>query len=254
MKHSSANLRIGIILHGNKIWLSELVSIVFVSILLIALMTISLMILKNEIAAHNTDKKIASLKSENIYLQNEFEHLKKTTLIAQTLCSFIGDRLPPPTIYKLSELIYANSTQFGYDPMLLLAVIHIESYFNSDARGKYQSGNLSGALGLMQLKFETAQQVARQLQIGPLSQEDLFKPEINIALGVAYLTQLVKQFKSFKLGLLAYNQGPGTIMANITNKEQLSVRYYRKVLKSYYNLKEISKKSILKANGQSFCD
>lgn len=165
MKNAGTNLRIGIIFHGNKIWLSELVSIIFVSILLVALLTISFIILNNEIAAHNTDKKIASLKSENISLHNEFEHLKKTTLIAQTLCSFIEDRLPPPTIYKLSELIYANSTQFGYDPLLLLAVIHIESYFNADARGKYQSGNLSGALGLMQLKFETAQQVAHQLQI-----------------------------------------------------------------------------------------
>ena len=94
----------------------------------------------------------------------------------------------------------------------------------------------------MQLKFETAQQVAQQLRLGPLSREDLFKPEINIVLGVAYLTQLVKQFKSFKLGLLAYNQGPSTILSNISNNQQLSVNYYRKVLESYYALKEISEK------------
>jgi hypothetical protein len=242
MKTSAPKFRIGILLHGNKFWLSELISIIFVSILLIALLTISFIILNNEITSHHSDKEIAFLKTQNIILQNDLEHLKKTTLIAQTLRSFVGNRIPSPTIFRVSELIYANSTQFGYDPLLLLAVIHVESYFKSDALGKFRSGTLSGALGLMQLKFETAQQVALQLRLGPLTREDLFKPEINIVLGVAYLTQLVKQFKSFKLGLLAYNQGPATILANISNNQQLSVNYYRKVLESYYTLKGISEK------------
>ena len=239
---TSGTFRIGILLHGNKIWISELISIIFVSLLLIALLTISFIILNNEITSHHSDKEIALLKTQNIVLHNELEHLRKTTLIAQTLRSFVGNRIPSSTIYQVSELIYSNSTQFGYDPLLLLAVIHVESYFKADARGKFQSGTLSGALGLMQLKLKTAQQVAQQLKLGPLSSEDLFKPEINIVLGVAYLTQLVKQFKSFKLGLLAYNQGPTTILVNISNNQQLSVNYYRKVLKSYYTLKEISAK------------
>jgi membrane-bound lytic murein transglycosylase MltF len=236
------NFRTGILLHGNKIWLSELISIIFVSLLSIALLTISFIILHNEINSHHADKEIASLKTQSIILQNDFEHLNKTTLIAKTLRSFVGNRIPPSAIYRVSELIYTNSSQFGYDPLLLLAVIHVESYFKADARGKFRSGTLSGALGLMQLKFKTAQQVAQQLRLGPLTSEDLFKPEINIVLGVAYLTQLVKQFKSFKLGLLAYNQGPATILANISNNQQLSVNYYRKVLESYYALKEISDK------------
>lgn len=236
------NFRIGILLRGNKIWLSELVSIIFVSLLSIALLTISFIILHNEINSHQADKDIASLKTQRIILQNDFEHLKKTTLIAKTLRSFVGNRILPSAIYRVSELIYTNSSQFGYDPLLLLAVIHIESYFKANAQGKFQSGISSGALGLMQLKFETAQEVAMRLQLGPLTREDLFKPEINIVLGVAYLTQLVQRFKSFKLGLLAYNQGPATIRANISNNQQLSVNYYRKVLKSYYALKEISEK------------
>jgi soluble lytic murein transglycosylase-like protein len=244
MRAGNRFFRIGIILRGNKFWLSELVSIVFVSILLGALLTITAIILYNEISAHHSAKIIESLKTENIVLENNLDRLKKTSQIARTLCSFVGSRIPQNTLYKLSEFVYTNSTQFGYDPVLLLAVIHIESYFNTKAMGKFRSGTLSGAMGLMQLKLTTAQHVAQQLQLGPLTKEDLLKPEINIVLGVAYLTQLVKQFKSFKLGLLAYNQGPATIISNLSNKQQLSAQYYRKVLRSYYNLKEIEKQSV----------
>lgn len=201
--------------------------------------------------SHKSNKLLAELRSENILLLNEFDHLQKTTQIAQTLCSFLGNRIPQSSIYRLSELVYNSSKQYGYDPVLLLAVIHIESYFKTDAKGKYQSGELSGALGLMQLKFETAQEVAEQMELGTITKEDLLKPEINIMLGVGYLTQLVKRFRNFKLGLLAYNQGPGTIKSNISNKQELSVKYYRKVLKSYYMLKGIAKKS---SASQSVCN
>ncbi len=253
MKATGSNLRIGLLFHGKKIWLSELLSIIFVSILLFTLFTITFIIFKNEINANTYNKEIAALKAENITLHNDLEHLKEITLIAQTLCTFLRSRIPAPTIYKLSELIYTNSKQFGYDPLLLLAVIHVESYFKMDAYGRYRSGNLSGALGLMQLKFKTAQEVAAQLEMEALTPGDLFKPEVNIVLGVAYLTQLVTRFKSFKLGLLAYNQGPATIIANISNKQQLSLNYYRKVLKSYYNLKLLSEKESAKQNNSPLC-
>jgi hypothetical protein len=233
------------LIRGNKLWFSELTSIIIVGVLLISLLTITFIIFSNEVKSHRSDRKIASLRNENIILLNEFDHLQKTTQIAQTLFLFLGKRISQSSIYRLSELVYNSSKQYGYDPVLLLAVIHIESYFKTNAKGKYQSGELSGALGLMQLKFETAQQVALQLELGPITREDLLKPEINIMLGVGYLTQLVKQFKNFKLGLLAYNQGPGTILSNINNKQELSVKYYKKVLKSYYMLKGISNKSLL---------
>jgi soluble lytic murein transglycosylase len=89
----------------------------------------------------------------------------------------------------------------------------------------------------MQLKFSTAQGVAAELGIPLKSPEDLFVPEVNIALGVAYLTQLIAMFKDLKLGILAYNQGPGTIMESLAGKRPLSISYYDKVLKTYYRLK-----------------
>ncbi len=45
-------------------------------------------------------------------------------------------------------------------------------------------------------------------------------------------------FKDLKLGILAYNQGPGTILESIHGDRPLSLRYYEKVLRAYYRLSE----------------
>ncbi|HEX2959622.1 MAG TPA: transglycosylase SLT domain-containing protein, partial [Chitinispirillaceae bacterium] len=109
--------------------------------------------------------------------------------------------------------------------------------------GRYRSGDLSGAMGLMQVKFETAQEMAKRLNIILNSKEDLLKPEVNIAVGVAYLTHLINRFKNFKLGLLAYNQGPQTIKTTLSKNEPLSINYYKKVLNSYYKLQKLASTS-----------
>ena len=241
MKHSK--FHIGILFHGNKIWLSELTSIVFVMLVSGTLFVMCLIILKNEVYSNTLTKEISSLKKSSILYENKLNHLRDVYRISQILNSFAGKRIPRETIVKVSELVYKNSKQFGYDPLLLLAVIHVESVFNPNALGRYRSGTLSGALGLMQLKFETAQSVAKRLELLPLNREDLFKPEINLVLGTAYLTKLITQFKSFKLGLLAYNAGPGTIRTYLTKKEPLPLRYYSKVLRSYYELQSIADKN-----------
>jgi soluble lytic murein transglycosylase len=92
----------------------------------------------------------------------------------------------------------------------------------------------------MQLKLETAQTIAASLGMTVRSNADLFRPDVNIALGVAYLTQLIAHFKSFKLGLLAYNQGPGVIVEQLATQQPLSIDYYHKVLKSFYRFHAIT--------------
>jgi soluble lytic murein transglycosylase-like protein len=142
---------------------------------------------------------------------------------------------------RVATLVSSNSRKFGYDPILLLSVIHVESIFDPSAKGRYLSGELSGATGLMQLQYETAVEVAKQLHMPPLGPRDLLKPDVNLVLGVAYLTQLITQFKSFKLGLLAYNQGPVAVYQTISNGEPLTLDYYKLVLKSYFSLKKTAK-------------
>jgi soluble lytic murein transglycosylase-like protein len=167
------------------------------------------------------------------------KELRKKEKIAAVLNDFTHNKLSADVLGSLTELVYDNSKTFGYDPFLVLAVIHVESMFDPQALGKYRSGKYSGAFGLMQLKVETAKEVGARLGITITSKEDLFVPEINIALGVAYLTKQISKFKSLKLGILAYNQGPGVILDNLKYRTPLSIRYYNKVLKSYFKLKKM---------------
>jgi len=238
MKHHRFIHRLGIVYHGQKIWVSELTSIFFVLLLSAILLTLSWRIIRNEYAIFQTNGLLATDKSDRIILSHYIEQLRDRVTITELLCSIAGRKLSPDILLNLSDIIYSNSKQYGYDPLLLLAVIQVESVFRPNAQGKYRSGKLSGAYGLMQLKMATAQEVASQLQMDSLTQEDLFKPEVNVVLGAAYLTTMISRFKSFKLGILAYNQGPGIIRKHLSQNSPLSVRYYRKVLRSYYSFKQ----------------
>ncbi len=222
----------------NQIWISELAGISIVAILLIALLVFGIIGVAHELRIQSQAQRISSLKTDKIILTDKLEHLRQKAAIAAALNRFTADRLPVETVSLLTGLVYENSRTYGYDPMLVLAVIHVESVFDPWALGRYRSGKYSGALGLMQLKYATAQEVANDLGIRLEGERDLLEPQINIALGVAYLTRLIARFRDVKLGILAYNQGPGTINKNLREKQPLSIRYYEKVLHSFYKLKK----------------
>ncbi|MCL2689305.1 MAG: transglycosylase SLT domain-containing protein [Chitinispirillia bacterium] len=229
----------GVMFVGNKIWISEFSSIFFICILSAVLIVISSIIFHNALAINNLDKKIAAVKTENLSMGRELKELREKNRLKRLMSATVGPRVPEATILKLVDIVYQNSRQFGYNPELLLAVIHVESRFDPRALGRYRSGDLSGALGLMQVKYETALEVAKPLGIKNLKREDLFDPEINMIIGTAYLTQLITRFRSFKLGILAYNLGPGTVRGTLARNEQLPTRYYERVLVQYYKLKSM---------------
>jgi soluble lytic murein transglycosylase len=89
---------------------------------------------------------------------------------------------------------------------LVLAVTRQESAFESDALSR------TGARGLMQLMPATASQVAKARQI-PYSVERLSTdPHYNLAIGRAYLDDLLDRFSgSYVLAIAAYNAGPARV-------------------------------------------
>jgi soluble lytic murein transglycosylase-like protein len=231
--------RIGVIFHGNKIWLSELLSYLLTLILLALLLTLSTITLKNELRQSQLATAIKILKSELIHFEYEQNILQSKSNIQNILKRLAFKKVSSATIASLTDVLYVNSHQFGYDPLLLLAVIQVESVFDPNALGRYRSGNLSGAYGLMQLKFATAQETAQMLNMGTLSNDDLLKPDINLILGTAYLTKLISRFHSFKLGLIAYNIGPEKVKTTMRNNDTLPMNYYSKVISAYFNLKRL---------------
>jgi soluble lytic murein transglycosylase len=88
----------------------------------------------------------------------------------------------------------------GLDPLLVAAVIQVESRFDPFA----VSG--AGACGLMQLMPPTAQWLAGESSIRAAH---LFNPVLNIELGTAYLAHLMDGFSGdLTQALIAYNAGP----------------------------------------------
>jgi len=95
------------------------------------------------------------------------------------------------------EIIAAASEAQGVNPMLVLALIEVESRFRPTARSR------KGAMGLMQLMPSTA----REYNV-----RNPFEPKANIEAGIKHLKTLIDRFgSSIELGLAAYNAGPGAV-------------------------------------------
>lgn len=95
------------------------------------------------------------------------------------------------------KLIDQYADQYNVDPVLVRAVIQVESDFNPRCVSN------KGARGLMQLIPETAQRYGVK---------DVFNPEENIRGGVHYLSDLLGMFNSdVQRALAAYNAGEGAV-------------------------------------------
>ncbi len=105
-----------------------------------------------------------------------------------------------PITYK--SLLYRNAGIYKVDPLLVAAIIKCESTFNPMAVSS------AGAVGLMQLMPETAEELALEKKIDYVNSEELYKPEINIEIGFYYIQKLRKRYKgNLVLSLAAYNAG-----------------------------------------------
>jgi peptidoglycan lytic transglycosylase len=105
-----------------------------------------------------------------------------------------------PLAYN-QELV-AQGRQRGIDPHLLAAVVREESLFDPYALSP------SSARGLAQFVLPTAQRLASQLEMPPLDPDDLYRPELSIALAAAHLAALGRDFGGAPhLAATAFNAG-----------------------------------------------
>jgi soluble lytic murein transglycosylase-like protein len=226
------------LLHGHQIWLSELLAVSLVTAMLLALGGMGGAIAANAARLAREGRQLAALESGETDLRNRLDRVKEQDRLLSAFRQLAGSRLPAQRLNELVALVDRSSQKYGYDALLVLAVIRVESRYDPRALGRFRSGKESGAMGLMQITFETARIVARELGMTLTDSRDLFRPEVNIALGVAYLTKLIGQFHTFKLGLMAYNLGPGVVEQSIALRRPLPMAYYEKVLTYYYRLRK----------------
>ena len=95
-----------------------------------------------------------------------------------------------------ADLIAAAAETHGVDPLLVQALIQVESNYQPRARSS------KGAMGLMQLMPS----VAREYKV-----RNAYDPKANIDAGVRKLKTLIDKFGVFDLALAAYNAGEGAV-------------------------------------------
>ncbi|MEX6502484.1 transglycosylase SLT domain-containing protein [Pseudomonas zhanjiangensis] len=115
------------------------------------------------------------------------------------------------------EPLTVEAKKRGIHSSWMFAITRQESAFMADARSPV------GAMGLMQLMPATAKETARRFGI-PLSSTNLaYRPEVNIQLGAAYLSQIYGQFKGNRvLASAAYNAGPGRVRQWLKGADHLA--------------------------------
>ena len=123
-----------------------------------------------------------------------------------------GSHMPPPLVpvelrrllypFAFSETLVVESLKRQVDPYLLAALLREESRFDPRA--------LSGASarGLAQFVEPTARELGQRIGMGELSTDDLYRPEVAIALAAAHLHELSERFHgAIPMVVAAYNAG-----------------------------------------------
>ncbi len=151
-------------------------------------------------------------------------------------------------VYPLEhrDIIESCSKQYSLDPYFVMAVISAESGFDQNAKSH------KGAMGLMQLTEKTAKWCIEHFELD-VDIKDIYKPEVNILIGCAYLDYLQNVFDfETQTAIAAYNAGQGNVKNWLIDRrysddgKTLKVipfdetkHYVKKVTKRYKNYKKL---------------
>ncbi len=114
-----------------------------------------------------------------------------------TRLSKVAPHIPEDERFAILRLVHKESNKFGLDPLLVLALINVESNFDHYAISS------AGALGLMQVMPFWKQEIGHP-------DDNLHNMEINLRYGCAILSQYLKKEKrDMTLALSRYNGSRG---------------------------------------------
>ena len=175
------------------------------------------------------------------------------SLVCLSVFSFLYFELPFNLIRPVfhADAINRAAKHYDLDPLLITAIIKVESNFLRKARSHV------GATGLMQLLPSTAKELAPELGYDNFENVDLEDPDTNIRFGTLYIKKLINSFDgNIVLALAAYNAGRtrvklwyiqnpliGIESVDIPYKETRN--YVKKVIKTHRWLKKIHELKML---------
>jgi soluble lytic murein transglycosylase-like protein len=141
-------------------------------------------------------------------------------------------------VWEMADVIRQECIKHNLDPILVLALIQVESGF------QFKAVSPMGARGIMQIMPDVAQGLAQESGLRPHSDAPRFRPEFlddplfSIKLGVYYLHDLKKSFRDVSTTLVAYNLGPTELRNRLDNNIEFSNEYATTVLSTYQRLQK----------------
>lgn len=136
-------------------------------------------------------------------------------------------RMNDETLARLTRSIAEESEKNSLDPLLVMAIIEVESRFD------HKAVSPQGALGLMQVQPVAVAALAEEGKISPVEKNrklNLKDPVVNVKIGASYLAHLKDLFGDLKTALIAYNAGPTWVSKMLAAKQALPLQYATKVL------------------------
>jgi soluble lytic murein transglycosylase len=134
---------------------------------------------------------------------------------------------------RYASIVRQQAKEKDIDPALIAAVIYQESKFERGARSS------SGAIGLMQLRPETAEGIALRTGGTAFEVDDLTDPTINIRYGSWYLQHLFSKYGDERLVLAAYNAGQGNVDRWLENGQEIEFPETRAYIERVQDLKRV---------------
>ena len=105
-----------------------------------------------------------------------------------------------PVMYKADLIRYSKSR--GIDPRFVLSIMKQESAFKTRAK------SFAAARGLLQLTYDTALKYNKKAGFYSIKGTDLYRPNVNIAIGSVYIAELKDEFGGLYEAIAAsYNGG-----------------------------------------------
>jgi soluble lytic murein transglycosylase-like protein len=172
-----------------------------------------------------------SLEKQITFQQKRINELEERLQIFKAIDDFqIG--FNREEVGELTDVIYAESDRYGYDPMFIMAVILTESSF--------RKGQVShkGARGLMQVMPFVGEDVAGRAGVEYDGTETLYEPGSNIKVGTRHLFEQILIFGDVKKALVSYNMGETRLRSLMRSNRPLPKRYLETVEENYKMLKE----------------
>ena len=153
----------------------------------------------------NVNSYYGGLATNRLAAMNDGTARQKATDRSQAVQATLkGAAADYPAPYRL--LVVSEAKKRGLDPRLVLAIMKQESAFKPNAKSP------SAARGLLQLTIDAAQKYAKRVGLQQITDDSLYQPATNIAVGSEYLSELSRMFAGLPEAIAAsYNGGEDNV-------------------------------------------